>query len=220
MIKRTRRNLSDPRIKKIIKSQLPSPAGTSKSSNPNSPQGGSIKLFFYFVLFLFITVSGLLLYLNWSDINNFFGSTFSSPSATGNQINSDPSTPPPPASAGEPGTDAVNENPAEQQVLEPVSRSLQIEVLNGCGKEGLAKNITSYLRQKDIDVVSQGNYVNFNVRKSMIIDRVDDPEKMKMLAKILGISPDQIQVKIEPNLQLDATVVLGKDYKSLRPFNN
>lgn len=115
---------------------------------------------------------------------------------------------------------AANENPAEQQVLQPVFRSLQIEVLNGCGKEGLAKDITYYLRQKDIDVVSQGNYVNFNVRKSMIIDRVDNPKKMEMLAKILGISPDQIQVKVEPNLQLDATVVLGKDYKSLRPFNN
>jgi len=157
--------------------------------------------------------------LNWSDINHFFGSTFSSASTSGNQINSDPSSSPP-ISAGEPGTNTANENPPEQQVLQPVPRSLQIEVLNGCGKEGLAKDITSYLRQKDIDVVSQGNYVNFNVRKSMIIDRVDDPEKMKMLARILGISPDQIQVKIEPNLQLDATVVLGKDYKSLRPFNN
>lgn len=220
MIKRTRRNLSDPRIKKIIKSQLPSPTGTSKSSNLNSPQGGNIKFFFYFVLFLLITVSGLLLYLNWSDINHFFDNTSSSSSATGNQINSDPSSASPPVSTGEPGTNTANENPPEQQVLQPVSRSLQIEVLNGCGKEGLAKDITSYLRQKDIDVVSQGNYANFNVRKSMIIDRVDDPEKMKMLAKILGISPDQIQVKIEPNLQLDATVVLGKDYKSLRPFNN
>lgn len=218
MVKRTRRNLSDPRIKKIIKSQLPSLTGTPKSSNLNSPAGGGIKLFFYFVIFLLITVSGLLLYLNWSDINNFFDSTFSSSSTTGNQTNNAPSASSP-ASAGEPGTDTANENPAEQQVLQPVSRSLQIEVLNGCGKEGLAKNITSYLRQKDIDVVSQGNYLNFNVRKSMIIDRVDNPDKMKMLAKILGISPDQIQLKIEPNLQLDATVVLGKDYKSLRPFN-
>jgi len=220
LVKRTRRNLSDPRIKKIIKSQLPSFTGTPKSSNLNSPAGRGIKLFFYFVLFLLITVSGLLLYLNWPDINNFFDSTFSSSSTTGNQTNSDPSSTSPPASPGESGTSTAAENPAEQQVLQPVFRSLQIEVLNGCGKEGLAKNITAYLRQKDIDVVSQGNYANFKVRKSMIIDRVDNPDKMKMLAKILGISPDQIQVKIEPNLQLDATVVLGKDYKSLRPFNN
>jgi hypothetical protein len=220
LVKRTRRNLSDPRIKKIIKSQLPSPTGISKSSHRNSPEGGPIKLLFFFVLFLFITVSGLLLYLNWSDINHFFDSTFSSSSISGDQINNDPSSASPPVSVGEPGTNADNENPPEKQVLQPVSRSLQIEVLNGCGKEGLARDITYYLRQKDIDVVSQGNYVNFNVRKSMIIDRVDDPEKIKMLAKILGISPDQIQVKVEPSLQLDATVVLGKDYESLRPFNN
>lgn len=220
MVKRTRRDLSDPRIKKIIKSQLPSPTGTPKSSNLNSPDGRGIKFFFYFVLFLLITVSGLLVYLNWPDINNFFGKPFSSASTTGNQPNYDPSSASPASPAGESGMNAANENPAEPQVLEPVSRSLQIEVLNGCGKEGLAKDITYYLRQKDVDVVSQGNYANFNVRKSMIIDRAGNSEKMEILAKILGISPDQIQVKVEPNLQLDATVVLGKDYKTLRPFNN
>lgn len=224
MIKRTRRNLSDPRIKKIIKTQISRLTGLSKDTFPKTDEKTAGKLFLIFVLFLLFSVSALLAYLNWNDINRFFNQTFSSkqPSSVSQDYRSGSPSQPSGESKQpvqqEPQNSSAENEPPAQTSFPAVARNLQIEVLNGCGKAGLAKQITSFLRQKDVDVVSQGNYSNFNVRKTMILDRIDNPERARQLADVLGISRDQIQVKKDSNLQLDATVVLGADYKSLKPF--
>jgi hypothetical protein len=225
LVKRTRRNLSDPRIKKIIKAQLSKHSDTSKPPYHQHNNGSAGKYFLIFVIFLFVSVSALLLYVNWSDVNRFLNASFSKRSTT-EQVST------PPSSAGSESKSTIEptrepaEQPTEPQVtprqiiLQPVTRNIQVEVLNGCGKNGLAKRVTEFLRKKEVDVVSQGNYLNFNVHNTMILDRVDNPEYVNQLAETLGISRDQIQVKKDSNLQLDATVVLGADYKSLKPFTN
>jgi hypothetical protein len=225
LVKRTRRNLSDPRIKKIIKAQLSKHSTTSKPPYNQYNEGTAGKFFLIFVLFLLFSVTALLLYVNWSDVNRFLDTTFSNGSPAKQTSTSAPS----PGPGSESTTESRQEQapqptePAEspeKPALQPVARNIQVEVLNGCGKDGLARRVTEFLRKKEVDVVSQGNYLNFDVRNSIILDRVDNPERASQLAKILGISRDQIQVKKDSNLQLDATVVLGADYKSLEPFTN
>ena len=224
LIKRTRRNLSDPRIKKIIKTQISRLTGLSNNRLHKTDEKTAGRLFLIFVLFLLFSVSVLLAYLNWNDINRFFNNAFSSkPSARATQNYNPGASSQPPATSEklaeeEPQNNSGDNNPPAQTSFPAVARHLQVEVLNGCGTPGLAKQITLFLRQKEVDVVSQGNYLNFNVRKTMILDRTDNPERARQLADVLGVSTQQIQVKKDSNLQLDATLVLGADYKSLKPF--
>ncbi|MCB0300284.1 MAG: LytR C-terminal domain-containing protein, partial [Calditrichaeota bacterium] len=112
-----------------------------------------------------------------------------------------------------------NEQSTENtQSPQPVERGIQVEVLNGCGVSGLADRITKFLRKQDIDVVSTGNFDNFDVLTTRILDRSDNHERAEKVAEALGLSKDRILLRKDVNLQLDVTIVLGADYKSLEPL--
>ncbi len=55
----------------------------------------------------------------------------------------------------------VAPKPAQQAAI-LAEDSLKVEVLNGCGKPGLAKEVTDFLRRKGFDVVNFGNYLTGN----------------------------------------------------------
>ncbi|HEX7072223.1 MAG TPA: LytR C-terminal domain-containing protein [Rhodothermales bacterium] len=115
-----------------------------------------------------------------------------------------------------PRTDAVREaNPAHL-----VGEILQVEVRNGCGVSGLAATATLFLREHGFDVVEVGDFERFDVEHSAVVDRVGDLEAAKKIASALGIDETQVRQEIRPDLYLDATVILGKDYASLRPFES
>jgi hypothetical protein len=105
-----------------------------------------------------------------------------------------------------------------QPVVNPIEQKTQVEVLNGCGTSGIAKSATNFLRTADIDVVYLGNYKNFNVSKSQVIDRSGNPENARKIARLLGISENQVKSEIDKSKQLKASIILGKDYKTLIPF--
>lgn len=93
---------------------------------------------------------------------------------------------------------------------------IQVEVRNGCGIDGLAGVMTQFLREHGYDVVEVGDYEAFNVARSMVIDRVGNLETARKVAEELGIR--QVEQDIRPEYFLDASVVIGLDYKTLRPF--
>jgi hypothetical protein len=95
---------------------------------------------------------------------------------------------------------------------------LQVEVRNGCGVSGVAAVATRYLRRRGFDVVEVGDYTSFEEPISLVIDRVGDPEAARKIAYALGIDPAHIVEDVRLDYFLDATVVLGKDYASLKPF--
>lgn len=97
---------------------------------------------------------------------------------------------------------------------------VQVEVLNGCGESGIAGQVTQFLRDHDFDVVSSGNYVDFDQAQSLVIDRVGNREAALRVAAILGI--DEAYVREEPGAgyYVDASVVIGQDYPSLRAFDD
>ena len=107
------------------------------------------------------------------------------------------------------------ENPAQL-----VGEIIQVEVRNGCGVTGLAARTTMYLRRRGFDVVEVGDYRSFDEERSKVIDRVGDLETARKVANALGIPEDQVLQEIRLDYFLDATIVIGKDYATLRPFDD
>lgn len=92
-----------------------------------------------------------------------------------------------------------------------ISIPIKAEVVNGCGIEGLGDKLTDLLRFNKIDVIQSGNYFQFNVDNTLIIDRSGNIEKAKKVAQIIGVPEKQIIQQINPSLFLDVTVLTGKD---------
>ena len=101
-----------------------------------------------------------------------------------------------------------------------VGSIIQVEVRNGVGVDHLAAETTHYLRDRGFDVVDVGNYKTFTQKRSVVIDRVGDPEAARKVAEALGLPPDRVEQKIRRQYYLDASVIIGHDYKQLHPFHN
>jgi len=96
-----------------------------------------------------------------------------------------------------------------------IIKSVQIEVLNGCGIQGAADKVTNYLRDKKYDVVQIGNYKSFDIDESIVIDRKGDFKMAKNIAYSLGIKSMNVIQQINKNYLLDVSIIVGKDYKQL-----
>jgi hypothetical protein len=95
---------------------------------------------------------------------------------------------------------------------------IQIDVLNGCGAAGVASTFTAYLRARRYDVVEMRNYKTFDVDESMVIDRVGNLENAGKVAYALGIGKSNIIQQLNPGYYVDVSVVIGKDYQTLKPM--
>jgi hypothetical protein len=236
LVKRTRRNLSDPRIKKILKAQtINGHIAVKKLPHPRKRFISRDKVLKGFFFLAAASAMILAIYFSWADINRFLNETLRenisiSSLETPQEADVKPGLSQMPLSSAQPSAeqetttpdenDTGTENPPAETKLPAVARRIQVEVLNGCGIKGLAEKLTDYLREQNIDVVSRGNYSSFTVKRTMIFDRIDNNERTGELAAVLGIDEEQVQVKKDNNLQLDATIVLGADYKKLKPFTN
>lgn len=100
-----------------------------------------------------------------------------------------------------------------------VGKIIQVEVRNGCGVDNLAAQTTAFLRARGFDVVEVGDYTSFDQQHSVVIDRVGDLESAKRVAAALDIPEDRVLQKIRRDYYLDASVIIGHDYKTLEPFD-
>jgi hypothetical protein len=94
-------------------------------------------------------------------------------------------------------------------------KNMQIEVLNGCGVDGVADMFTDSLRKKNIDVVNTGNYRSYNIDNSIVIDRTGNIINAEYVAEVIGIDSRQVIQQKNKNYFLDVTLIIGKDYKQL-----
>lgn len=95
---------------------------------------------------------------------------------------------------------------------------VQINVLNGCGVAGVGLTMTTFCRQASYDVVEMGNYRSFDVQESMVIDRSGKKEEAQRLAALLGIRPGNVVQQFSNEHIVAASVVIGRDYRSLTPW--
>jgi flagellar biosynthesis/type III secretory pathway M-ring protein FliF/YscJ len=98
---------------------------------------------------------------------------------------------------------------------EAASSVIQVEVLNGCGVTGVAEKFTDYLRKEKFDVVQMGNYISFDIDKSLVIDRTGNMANAEKVAAALGIDKKNVIMQKNDDSFLDVSVVIGKDYKKL-----
>jgi len=95
--------------------------------------------------------------------------------------------------------------------------TIQLDVLNGCGVPNAGTQFTSYLRARGFDVVEIRNYKTFDVDESLVIDRTGDMNNARKVAYALGIGKEHIIQQMNQDYYVDVSVVIGKDYKSLKP---
>lgn len=95
---------------------------------------------------------------------------------------------------------------------------IQIDVLNGCGTAGIAVKFTEFLRARGFDILEMGNYKSFDVQETLVVDRTGNIENAYKIAQALGVDRKNVIQQISPDSYLDCSVVIGKDYLSLRPM--
>jgi hypothetical protein len=96
-----------------------------------------------------------------------------------------------------------------QPLAVPDSR-VRVQVLNGSTTPGLARFATDRLRDAGYDVVSLGN-ASSSAKTSVVLDRIGNREVAERIAATLGIG--KVETRVDTALYLEATVILGPDFK-------
>ncbi len=113
---------------------------------------------------------------------------------------------------------SVVERPAESEPMSETAggQTIRVEVLNGSGKGGVAKEMTDYLRARGFDVIDYDNAESQSFYETVVLDRAGDRTLAERLARVIG-ARHVLQQK-NPYLALDVTLILGHDYEQLLPF--
>ncbi len=110
----------------------------------------------------------------------------------------------------QPGLNANTDVPAIS------AENLKIEVLNGCGVNGLARKYADLLKASGFDPVKTETYERTDMPRTYIIDR--GSEKMAVglkMAEALGLPKDYVSYQADAKRMVGATLILGLDYKSI-----
>ena len=89
---------------------------------------------------------------------------------------------------------------------------VRVEVLNGFGRPGAARAAADLLREMGFDVVYFGNADSFEHDSTLVLRRSEDRAGVRRVADSLGVG--QVEERLEPELHLDGTVVLGPGWRA------
>jgi hypothetical protein len=96
----------------------------------------------------------------------------------------------------------------------PVARgSIEVEVLNGCGRKGAAAEVAERLRSLGFDVVAIGNADDFDHAETVVIDRSGSSAGVTQVAEALGCPRRGRDLR--DGALVDVSVVLGADFAGL-----
>ena len=97
----------------------------------------------------------------------------------------------------------------------PTLQNIRVEVLNGCGTDGIARKVGLHLRSLGFDVLTFENAESYNYPESIVIDRVGQPDDARKVAEALGI-PNRIQQIVADPFRIESvTVIIGRDHRRL-----
>lgn len=94
-----------------------------------------------------------------------------------------------------------------------LANRIKVEVLNGAGEAGLARTFADRLRDRGFDVVATTNADHFEHRVTHVLDRSGRLGIATQVAT--GLGTDSVAVALDPDLFLDASVVVGHDWREL-----
>lgn len=109
--------------------------------------------------------------------------------------------------------------PVEPEIVQGgKAHTIQLDVLNGTGTSKLSQRFTDYLRSRGFDVVEMGNYKDSRVEQTRVIDRAGNLTAAQQVADALGVPKERVTQQIDRTAYLDVSVIIGKDYRSLKPL--
>jgi len=94
--------------------------------------------------------------------------------------------------------------------LDGMGPRVRVEVLNAAGVAGLARRATEHLRDRGFDVVAFGNAAVSGQARTIVFARTSDVDDARAVAAALGV--DSVALEPDPQLFLDVTVQLGRDW--------
>ncbi len=102
---------------------------------------------------------------------------------------------------------------------------LLVEILNGCGKKGIAAQLQRYLQMRGFNVISSENYrphgkIDWNVSQSKCLALAGASDSLKILGNLLGVPVHTARNYHGQTSEATATIILGADFASLKPFNS
>ena len=95
---------------------------------------------------------------------------------------------------------------------------IQVEVLNGCGVSGIADRFTDFLRENGVDVVYTGNYIQFDIDETIVIDRIGNRANSNFVAELLNVRQGNSITQINNDYFVDVTIIIGRDYFKQTPI--
>jgi hypothetical protein len=99
---------------------------------------------------------------------------------------------------------------AQDEAPYVVPERVRVEVLNAGGVAGVARDVRNVLLDAGFDVVQFGNAASFDRDTTVVIDRIGREDLAEAVANALGIR--NVLVEPDPNLFVDVTVLLGRDW--------
>jgi hypothetical protein len=108
-------------------------------------------------------------------------------------------------------------NPPNPPEAPPSPVPVRVEVLNGCGKTGLAAALTREFRRRGIDVVQTGNAPTMDYDSTVVIDRGGGKDALAYVGWLLACENlvDKTNVLNGSESVADIAVIVGLDFHTL-----
>jgi len=94
---------------------------------------------------------------------------------------------------------------------------IQVNVVNASGRNGAGRQVLEYLRERGFDVVELASSSTLQ-DSTAIIDRIGDRASALKIASVLGVPDSLVVTGIDSMMFVHASVVLGTDLTTLKPF--
>jgi len=109
------------------------------------------------------------------------------------------------------------EHAISSEAVAVTPEDLKIEVLNGCGVDGLARKYADLLKDKGYDPVNVASYERMDLPRTYIIDRRSKEMVNGLrIAKFLGLPDVYVSYQqAKPDRMVAVSVILGQDYKTI-----
>tara|TARA_A100000164_G_scaffold253086_1_gene225401 strand:- start:928 stop:1374 length:447 start_codon:yes stop_codon:yes gene_type:complete len=118
----------------------------------------------------------------------------------------------------------LNKNDFDSMISKNLSEDLagykiQVSIENGCGKYGIAKLYTNFLRKNGYDVIDFKNSDNFDYKNTQLIfHKRDYSIYANEIIDLLKINPNFVQYNHSENNYYQITLILGQDYNKIDSY--
>ncbi|MGO9480679.1 MAG: LytR C-terminal domain-containing protein [Candidatus Kryptoniota bacterium] len=112
---------------------------------------------------------------------------------------------------------SVRSERMEKDAPTKIEKLIQISVRNECGVKNIAMDFTFYLRKRGFDVVETTNGSSTNRQLTTVVDAAGNLQNALRVAEALGVRKQNVITRLDPKSYVDVEVLIGKDYRSLKP---